>query len=1014
MSIYAIIPVIAIIAYIPLLVTMIGTRPWSRQHRLFVLFLGTAIFWSLADYIFRNNFFPAYSEIIFRVILFAFILMAVQFHCFTSSFFPPDKGRWLPFAYGSLVVITILLALNYLPEGVRVSGDRLYPVYGRSVIILAIPLVTLLARNVYIFSLRIRKQQNPVIYNQTFTLLLSLGMLTVFVIAAILPFGREIPLSHIGNIINAIILSYAVVGHHLIDIREVLRRGLIWFSIILIALIGYWVLLYAFHLLFKINFTLIAMFASSLAALIVAALIYRFRDIISSALGQALQGQIYYPRQKLKAFSNQIHYLFSFKEQAGSLLQLIVQSTGCQSAVLLFLDSNTDDYVVQVVEPEEKANSFSGFRLNRDHPVVTFLQREKKYLLAEQLQILPEFLSLTSQEKAEIIQNNAGLFLPLISRGRLIGILLLGKKQNGIYTLEDFSLLEEIASRVAISMEKEYLREQLKEREEELSIINRSSAIITSSLDIQRIYDNFIQELKRVIDVDWAAITLIEGEELYFLAISSGVGSAWQVGERIPLRGTGTEWVANHKKAMVDYDLSVEARFTTGKYHLQHGIRSIAYVPLIVSSTVIGSLIVASRNPMAYNQRQLKLLEQLASQIAMPIENARLYARAERLARVDELTGLLNRRSLDELLPSEIGRHSRYGGIFSLIIMDLDSFKSFNDNYGHLVGDALLRQVGSIMKHTIREADQAFRYGGDEFAILLPHTGVDSAIKVAERIRQQIISRVEIASSPITMSLGIASWPADGISPEEIISAADAALYRAKRAGGNRTECAAGSLAMEQRGLSYINPEDSSTLSNIFALAATVDARDHYTRTHSRKVHEYALAIASALGLNELEINRLGTCALLDDSGKFGISDEILNKQGKLSNQEWEAVKAHPYLGAAIASHASQLAPCVSGILHHHEKYDGTGYPDGLRGEEIPLESRILAIADAFAAMTHPRTYSRALSYAEAIEEIRKGAGTQFDPKLVEVFLSVVPKIIQSQEQQDKADDTKYERDLTK
>ncbi len=390
---------------------------------------------------------------------------------------------------------------------------------------------------------------------------------------------------------------------------------------------------------------------------------------------------------------DKIHNVFSLKEQGGELLTLVTHAIGCGKAGLLFLDSG-EDYEIQLMEPVGENNPLSRLKLRGDNPIVEYLKRERRPLIRESLAILPEFLGLWQQEKEAIETNGIELFMPLISRDRLIGILVLDKKKTGRYNLEDFSLLEDVTNRVAVSMEKEYLREQLKEREEELSVINRSNAIITSSLDIQRIYDNFIKELKRVVDVDWAAIAVIEDSEIYFMAISTEIGSPWKVGERIPLKGTATEWVAVHRKPIIDPDLTVETRFTTGKYHLQHSIRSIVYLPLIISNQVIGTLTVASRNPDAYNSRHLKLLEQLASQIAMPIENARLYAKTERMARVDSLTGLLNRRSLDEILPSEIGRHSRYGGVFSLIILDLDSFKSLNDNYGHLAGDELLRQIG--------------------------------------------------------------------------------------------------------------------------------------------------------------------------------------------------------------------------------------------------------------------------------------------------------------------------------
>ncbi len=483
-------------------------------------------------------------------------------------------------------------------------------------------------------------------------------------------------------------------------------------------------------------------------------------------------------------------------------------------------------------------------------------------------------MALWKQEKEIIERSEIELFMPLISRDRLIGIMVVDNKQSGRYSLEDYRLLEDVVGRVAVSMEKEYLREQLKEREEELSVINRSNAIITSSLDIQRIYDNFIKELKRIVDVDWAAIAVIEDTEIYFMAIFTDIGSPWKVGERIPLKGTATEWVANNQRPIIDSDLTSEVRFSTAKYHLQHFIRTIAYLPLIISNHVIGTLTVASRKPNVYNARHLKLLEQLAAQVAMPIENARLYAKTERLARVDSLTGLLNRRSLDEILPSEIGRHSRYGGVFSLIILDLDSFKSLNDNYGHLAGDELLRQIGIIMKNSLRESDRAFRYGGDEFAILLPQTTMDEAFKVAERIRQQTFAKIVIGSTPISISLGLASWPTDGVVANEILSSADVALYQAKHLGGNRSVCSPINLNPDNRNAMDFDKEnqDSGALSIIFALAATVDVRDRYTHNHSKQVYDYAHAIGEAAGLDPLEVNRLGTCALLHDIGKIGMN----------------------------------------------------------------------------------------------------------------------------------------------
>jgi diguanylate cyclase (GGDEF)-like protein len=991
MNIYAFFPLIATIAYIPLLVSTVRSRPWQRQHKLFTVFLAAAMMWSLTDYFFRGNFFPQHNFLLFQIIVIVFTWVVVQFQCFASSFYSLGRGRWLPLAYGSLAFVITIVILGYVPQGVIASGDKLYPVYGEGWVFIAIPLVTLLVRTVYVLWKRLGILDNPVLHNQVLSLLISIFVLAGSTIATLFLPWKEFPVSHFGNLIVAFILSYAVIRHQLVDIRFVLRRALAWTTLGVIGGATYWLSLVALHILLRFELDFRVTFVATAVAVLVAIFIYNLRGFLFARLGKAFHGRSYDYRQELSNFGSRIYNVFSLREQGGQLLALVTKAMDCSKACLLFLEVGSEDFTAELVEPSSGDNPLSNLRLQRHNPIVEYLRRERKPLTRQSLAVLPQFLSLWASEKKGIQSMGIELFIPLVSRDRLIGILILDKKQSGRYLLGDFRLLEDVAKQVAVSMEKEYLQEQLRQREQELSVINRSSAIITSSLDIQRTYDSFITELKKAVDVSWAAVVLIEGNELYFLALSSDIGSAWQVGERIPLKGTATEWVANYKKPMFESDLAQECKFVTGKYHLGQGVRSIAYFPLIARGEAMGSLTVASCRPNAYSKRHVKLLEELASRITTAIENSRLYARAEQRARIDGLTGLLNRHSLDELIASEISRHSRYGGVLSLIILDLDYFKAFNDSYGHLAGDTVLRQIGHIIKSSIRSADQPFRYGGDEFAILLPQTDSEATHEVAERLRKRITSEIKVGHLPVTSSLGLASWPADGVGPDEIIAAADAALYNAKRSGGNQTHRASGTLrTVDNAMVGFGSNGGSEALSTIYALAATVDARDHYTRSHSRKVNEYAVALAEALNLEPLEITRLSTCALLHDIGKIGISDEILNKPGKLNAEEWEAVKNHSQLGATIVGRVRELLPCVPGILHHHERYDGSGYPKGLKGKDIPLEARILAIADAFAAMTSERRYSDTLSYEQALAEVKRGAGTQFDPDLVEVFLRLV------------------------
>ncbi|MFC2016773.1 diguanylate cyclase [Chloroflexota bacterium] len=408
--------------------------------------------------------------------------------------------------------------------------------------------------------------------------------------------------------------------------------------------------------------------------------------------------------------------------------------------------------------------------------------------------------------------------------------------------------------------------------------------------------------------------------------------------------------------------------------------------PIKSRGRLIGILTLgAKQSALSYTYQDMKTIMVVTGQVGPMIENAQLYSQAVSLATTDGLTALYNHRHFHRLLEQEIARCSRYGTAFSLIILDIDFFKVYNDTFGHLTGDGVLREVGELIRESIRTLDTAFRYGGEEFAIILPETPPKSAYVVAERIRERLEEKTSSEAMTVTASFGIASWPTDSVTKEEIIGRADAALYHAKRTGRNRT-CLSSELAKTELPTSVELENEAITTSTVYALAAAIDAKDHYTYGHSRKVSDLAMAIAEALGLSPHKIAVIRAAGLLHDVGKIGIPDSILTKDGALTCEEWQVTRLHPKRGIEIIKQVVELKDCLPAILHHHERWDGKGYPFSLEGDNIPLEARILTVADSYDALTSERHYRERLSPEDALHELKYCAGTQFDPNLVDIF----------------------------
>jgi diguanylate cyclase (GGDEF)-like protein/putative nucleotidyltransferase with HDIG domain len=422
--------------------------------------------------------------------------------------------------------------------------------------------------------------------------------------------------------------------------------------------------------------------------------------------------------------------------------------------------------------------------------------------------------------------------------------------------------------------------------------------------------------------------------------------------------------------------------------------KSVMFIPIKGREKMIGILALDNRkNGEILCNHDIEFALDISEHSGIVIENAQLYAQARHRANIDELTGLFNHRHFHERLFEEISRSSRFGDVFSILMIDLDCFKSYNDIYGHLHGDSILKKVGEIIGNNIRAIDVAARYGGDEFSVILPKSSIDSALRIADRLRGAVESEFNNEGVAITCSVGVAAWPTDGLMKEALIHAADSALYYVKKSGRNQVFTASKLATLNVSNKPSGQENNSLVLDTIYALAATVDAKDHYTYGHSKKVSKYAVDIATALGYSDEQIKVIRIAGLLHDIGKIGVSDDILGKNCELDDNEWKPIHAHPYMGVAILKHVDSIKECLPGVLYHHERYDGTGYPQRLKGENIPLDARILAVADSYDAMTSCRVYrDDSWTSGRAIEELIRCSGTQFDPNIVQVFIKLLPK----------------------
>ncbi len=353
--------------------------------------------------------------------------------------------------------------------------------------------------------------------------------------------------------------------------------------------------------------------------------------------------------------------------------------------------------------------------------------------------------------------------------------------------------------------------------------------------------------------------------------------------------------------------------------------------------------------------------------------------RAMRLALTDPLTGLGNHRNFHDRLEGELRYAHERRLPLSLCMVDIDDFKRINDRFGHPAGDRVLSQLAA----RLRQTGEAFRLGGDEFALLLPGADESAALAAASSVVERIAALNLEPTGAVTVSVGIATSPQHAGERDELIGLADSALYWAKEYGKNRVRAYRPDV-IELAELKRLasGPDRAARFRAAASLARAVDARDVYTGSHSQRVADLAARTARRLGLAEEEVELTRLAASLHDLGKLAIPEEILRKPGPLTEPERMVLERHPQIGFRMLESLG-VDPVADWVLHHHERWDGSGYPDGLPGDRIPLGARIIFVADAYDAMTSERVYRRRVAPQHAIAELERCAGSQFDPEIV-------------------------------
>ncbi len=585
---------------------------------------------------------------------------------------------------------------------------------------------------------------------------------------------------------------------------------------------------------------------------------------------------------------------------------------------------------------------------------------------------------------------------PLRVKDRTIGMMTVDAFRNRVhFPQEEIDTLAAIAKQAAVIIENAHLYEQERQQRRRAEALVNVLSAAAADMSFKKVLATISQSVLNFSVGERCSIFLFN-EETYTMepVMAAGPGDAalfekFRAAAGVPIpefKGLGG---AIQAREPIVEENAPAAEMLPLFWMEEFNIKSVVVYPLVHREKTVGILVVNTFSDFThFPQEEVETLAAVAKQAAIIIENARLHERLQEQAVTDPVTSLYNHRHIHERLDEEFARASRGNQPLAVLMMDMDNFKFFNDTRGHLVGDEALRHAAGVFRKALRVSDIIGRYGGDEFLAILPETSRDEAEQAGQRIMSLLAEHPFLLTDSdeqesLEVSIGIACYPDNTTVSMELVALADAALYNAKRMGGAQVIPA---------GAASTAPMSSASLGFGFlhSLLNALAHKDPYTRRHCEDNVRYVDRLADQLKLPADAKESLRKAALLHDVGKIAIPDSTLLKPGPLDNGEWEVMRQHVEFGESIVRGISQISDAIEPVATHHERYDGMGYPRGLKGEKIPILGRILAVIDAYSAMTLDRPYRKALTHEHAVKELRNGSGTQFDPEVVTAFLAVI------------------------